>query len=251
MKSGVFTGHYAINPFSSERLPIWVANYILADYGTGAIMSVPAHDERDYDFARKYDIEMRVVILPRRTDESNGDKEPDSMLPYTEEDSLLINSGEFNSLGNQEAQQKMAVFAEEKGFGKPTITFRLKDWGVSRQRYWGTPIPMLYCGRTASFRSRRPAAGAVADNVEITQEGGSPLGRFGVSEHDVSEWRPCARNRTMGTSSTRPGASTATSAKYDKVHSIHRNPILVPHRSIHRRLSTPFCTSSIRASGRR
>jgi leucyl-tRNA synthetase len=177
-KHGVFTGHYAINPFSGERLPIWVANYILADYGTGAIMSVPAHDERDYDFAKKYDIEMRIVILPRRREDAHGDTESES-LPYTEEDSLLINSGEFNSLGNQEAQQKMAASAQEKGFGKPTITFRLKDWGVSRQRYWGTPIPMLYCEKDGIVPvpdDQLPVL--LPDNVEITQEGGSPLGKI-------------------------------------------------------------------------
>jgi leucyl-tRNA synthetase len=178
-KHGVFTGHYAINPFNAERLSIWVANYILADYGTGAIMSVPAHDERDYDFAKKYDIEMRIVILPRRIDDGNGDTEPESMLPYTSEDSLLINSGEFNSLGNKEAQQKMAAFAKEKGFGKPTVTFRLKDWGVSRQRYWGTPIPMLYCQKDGIVPvpdDQLPVL--LPDNVEITQQGGSPLAKI-------------------------------------------------------------------------
>jgi len=178
-KHGVFTGHYAINPFNGERLSIWVANYILAEYGTGAIMSVPAHDERDYEFAKKYGIEMRIVILPRRIEEADGETEPESTLPYTAEDSLLINSGEFNSLGNQEAQQKMAAFAEEKGFGKPTLTFRLRDWGVSRQRYWGTPIPMLYCekdGIVAVPDEQLPVL--LPDNIEITQEGGSPLAKL-------------------------------------------------------------------------
>src|SRR5262249_51584009 len=177
-KHGVFTGHYAINPFNGERLPIWVANYILAEYGTGAIMSVPAHDDRDYDFAEKYGLEMRIVILPRRTADGNGNSEPESMLPYTDEDSLLINSGEFNALGNREAQQKMAAFAEEKGFGKPTVTFRLKDWGVSRQRYWGTPIPMLYCEKDGIVPvpdDQLPVL--LPDNVEITQQGGSPLSK--------------------------------------------------------------------------
>ncbi|HYK35975.1 leucine--tRNA ligase [Alloacidobacterium sp.] len=178
-KHGVFTGHYAINPFNGERLPIWVANYIVAEYGTGAIMSVPAHDERDYEFAKKYGLEIRIVILPRRTDETEGNAEPESMLPYTEEDSLLINSGAFNTLGNKEAQQKMAAFAEEKGFGKPTITFRLRDWGVSRQRYWGTPIPMLYCEKDGIVPvpdDQLPVL--LPDHVEITQEGGSPLGKL-------------------------------------------------------------------------
>src|ERR1700684_1776719 len=144
-KHGVFTGHYAINPFSGERLPVWVGNYILSDYGTGAIMSVPAHDDRDYDFAKKYGLEIRIVILPRMQGEASENGERETLLPYTAEDSLLINSGEFSSLGNKEAQHKMAAYAREHGFGKGTVTYRLKDWGISRQRYWGTPIPMLSC----------------------------------------------------------------------------------------------------------
>ena len=104
-KHGVFTGRYAINPFNGERVPIWVANYILLEYGAGAIMSVPAHDERDYEFARKYGLEVRIVILPRRTGEPPAAGQPDEpVLPYVEEDSLLMNSGEYNGLGCQEAQ---------------------------------------------------------------------------------------------------------------------------------------------------
>ncbi len=176
-KHGAFTGHYAINPFSGERVPIWVANYVLRDYGTGAIMSVPAHDARDYEFAKKYDLEIRIVVLPRRTSEPAADGEPDeAMLPYTEEDSLLINSGEYNTLGCQEAQQRMAAYAKEHGFGKPTVTFRLKDWGVSRQRYWGTPIPMLYCEKDGIVPvpdDQLPIL--LPEQVTITQQGGSPL----------------------------------------------------------------------------
>jgi leucyl-tRNA synthetase len=178
-KHGVFTGHYAINPFSGERLPVWVGNYILLDYGTGAIMSVPAHDDRDYDFAKKYGLEIRIVILPRKQGEALENGERESPLPYTEEDSLLINSGEFSSLGNKEAQHKMAAYAEERGFGKATVTYRLKDWGISRQRYWGTPIPMLYCpndGIVPVPESELPVL--LPDNVEITQQGGSPLARM-------------------------------------------------------------------------
>ena len=177
-KHGVFTGHYALNPFNNERLPIWVANYILSDYGTGAIMSVPAHDERDFEFAKKYGLDIKVVVLPRRTGEPDADGTPDAMLPYTEEDSLLINSGDFNTLGCQEAQHRMAAFAKEKGFGTATVTFRLKDWGISRQRYWGTPIPMLYCEKDGIVPvpdDQLPVL--LPPQVEITQEGGSPLGR--------------------------------------------------------------------------
>jgi len=177
-KHGVFTGHYAINPFNGERLPIWVANYILLDYGTGAIMSVPAHDERDYDFAKKYGIEMRIVILPRRTKDPANDAE-EAVLPYTAEDSILINSGEFNTLGNQEAQHNMSTYAEEHGFGKAKVSYRLKDWGISRQRYWGTPIPMLYCEKDGIVPvpdDQLPVL--LPENVDITMEGGSPLTRM-------------------------------------------------------------------------
>jgi leucyl-tRNA synthetase len=176
-KHGVFTGHYAINPFNGERLPVWVGNYILLDYGTGAIMSVPAHDERDYEFANKYGLEIRVVILPRNHGDAGPNGEHD-LLPYTAEDSLLINSGDFNSLGNVDAQHKMAAYAEQHGFGKATVTYRLKDWGVSRQRYWGTPIPMLYCAKDGIVPvpdDQLPVL--LPDNIEITQQGGSPLAR--------------------------------------------------------------------------
>ena len=193
-KHGVSTGHYAINPFNGERLPIWVANYILLEYGTGAIMSVPAHDERDYDFAKKYDLEIRIVILPRRTTdpENSGAEEP--MLPYTAEDSLLMNSGEFNMLGNQEAQHKMTAFAEEHGFGKATVSYRLKDWGISRQRYWGTPIPVLYCEKDGIVPvpdDQLPVL--LPENVEITLEGGSPLARLPefVNANLPYLWRAC------------------------------------------------------------
>jgi leucyl-tRNA synthetase len=179
-KHGAFTGHYAINPFSGERLPIWVANYVLRDYGTGAVMSVPAHDERDFEFAKKYGLEIRVVVMPRRTAEPAADGEPqDALLPYTEEESILINSGDYNTLGCQEAQQKMAAFAAEHGFGKATVTFRLKDWGVSRQRYWGTPIPMLYCEKDGIVPvpdDQLPIL--LPEQVTITQQGGSPLGNI-------------------------------------------------------------------------
>jgi len=178
-KKGVFTGRYAVNPFNGEKLPVWVANYVLMDYGTGAIMSVPAHDERDYEFAKKYDLEIRIVILPRRTGEVPGaDQDDTALLPYTGEESLLINSGDFSELACREAQQKMGEFAEQKGFGKRAVTYRLKDWGISRQRYWGTPIPMLYCAKCGIV----PVPGKdlpveLPEDVEITLAGGSPLAR--------------------------------------------------------------------------
>ncbi len=174
-KHGVATERYALNPFNGEQVPIWVANYVLLDYGTGAIMSVPAHDERDYEFAKKYGLDIRVVILPRRDgDERRETDEP--VLPFTEMDSLVMNSGEYSGLPCQEAIVKMSKFAEAQGFGKATVTYRLKDWGISRQRYWGTPIPMIYCadcGIVPVLEKDLPVL--LPDNVNITLAGGSPL----------------------------------------------------------------------------
>jgi len=179
-KHGVNTGRFALNPFHGERLPIWVANYILMDYGTGAIMSVPAHDERDYEFAKKYGLDIRVVILPRREQEPPAAGEPEEpVLPFTATDSLLINSGAFNGLSCDEAIQKMAQYAEQHGFGKPTVTYRLKDWGISRQRYWGTPIPMVYCEKCGTVPvAEKDLPVLLPENVEITLTGGSPLSRL-------------------------------------------------------------------------
>jgi leucyl-tRNA synthetase len=179
-KHGVATGRFAINPYNGERVPIWVANYILADYGTGAIMSVPAHDERDFEFAMKYGLEIRRVIVP---DVHVEDLPP---LPYIDEDaSVLMESGEWSGQSCAEAQQSMGAFARENKFGEATVTYRLKDWGVSRQRYWGTPIPMVYCrnghdgveagGVVPVPESALPIV--LPGQIEITQQGGSPLGR--------------------------------------------------------------------------
>jgi leucyl-tRNA synthetase len=174
-KHGVATGKFAVNPFNGERVPIWVANYILADYGTGAIMSVPAHDERDFEFAQKYGLPLRRVIAP------NADTN-DLALPYTGEDeAVLIDSGQWTGENCLEAQEKMAAFAKTNGFGTPTVTYRLKDWGVSRQRYWGTPIPMVYCDLCSPdepmpvTESELPIL--LPEQIDITQTNGSPLGR--------------------------------------------------------------------------
>ena len=175
-KHGVDTGRFAINPYNDEKVPIWVANYVLMDYGTGAIMSVPAHDERDYDFAKKYGLDIRVVIMPRREgDSAEGDSHPEE-LPFTETNSLVINSGEFSGLPNEEAIAKMSQYAEEHGFGKATVTYKLRDWGVSRQRYWGTPIPMVYCAKDGIVPvPEKDLPVVLPDNVNITLAGGSPL----------------------------------------------------------------------------
>jgi leucyl-tRNA synthetase len=175
-KHGVNTGHYAVNPYNGERVPIWVANYVLMDYGTGAIMSVPAHDERDYDFAKKYKLEIRLVILPISNDPEETVAEP--RLPFTTDEGMLINSGRFSNLSCEEAIRKMAAEAEQNGFGKAAVTYRLKDWGISRQRYWGTPIPMVYCERDGIVPvPEKDLPVLLPDNVDITLTGASPLTR--------------------------------------------------------------------------
>jgi leucyl-tRNA synthetase len=173
-KHGVPTGRYAINPFNGEKVPVWVANYILMDYGTGAIMSVPAHDERDYEFAKKYKLEIRLVILPRSDDPEETMCEP--ALPFTAEDGTLINSGQFSGLDCADAIKKMSAHAEKGGFGKATVTYRLKDWGISRQRYWGTPIPMLYCEKDGIVPvPEKDLPVILPEAVDIAHSLGSPL----------------------------------------------------------------------------
>ena len=173
-KHGVFTGRFAKNPYNGEAVPVWVANYILMDYGTGAIMSVPAHDERDFEFAKKYNLEIRLVILPQSSDPEETMAEP--ALPFTTMNGILVNSGEFSGLECEEAIQTMSSHAAEKGFGKATVTFRLKDWGISRQRYWGTPIPMVYCEKDGVVPvAEKDLPVILPDKVSVTLAGGSPL----------------------------------------------------------------------------
>ena len=173
-KHGVFTGRYAINPFNSEKVPVWVANYILMDYGTGAIMSVPAHDERDYEFAKKYNLDIRLVILPLPSDQEETMAEP--ALPFTAHEGSLINSGRYSGLECAAAVKKMSEDAEKHGFGKATVTYRLKDWGISRQRYWGTPIPMLYCEKDGIVPvPEKDLPVILPEAIDIAHAVGSPL----------------------------------------------------------------------------
>ncbi|HXR38194.1 MAG TPA: leucine--tRNA ligase [Terracidiphilus sp.] len=171
-KHGVPTGHFAINPYNGARVPIWVANYILADYGTGAIMSVPGHDERDFEFATKYGLPIVEVIRPVQKTEGA------EHLPFVSEEGVLVNSGEFDGLSCTDAQKLLQEVAARSAFGEATVTYRLKDWGVSRQRYWGTPIPMIHCERDGLVQvpdDQLPVL--LPEQIEITQQGGSPLGR--------------------------------------------------------------------------
>ncbi len=171
-KEGFFTGHYALNPYNESKLPIWIGNFVLMEYGTGAIMAVPAHDQRDFEFCRKYGIAVRPVIRP--VDGPLAD-EP-SMKEAAEAYGVLENSGPWSGLASDEAKRRMAAYAEEHRFGKAAITYRLRDWGISRQRYWGTPIPVVHCPKCGvvpvpyeELPVRLPL------DIAITGKGRSPL----------------------------------------------------------------------------
>jgi leucyl-tRNA synthetase len=141
-KEGFDTGRTAINPFTNRAVPIWVANFVLVEYGTGAVMGVPGHDQRDFEFARKYGLPITQVVEPPA-----GSPSVDVMAESYDGPGTLVNSGEFSGMSTDEALDKMAAAAEARGIGQRTVQFRLKDWGISRQRYWGTPIPVLYCDK--------------------------------------------------------------------------------------------------------
>ncbi len=170
-KTGVFIGQYAVNPFTGKSMPIYISDYVLMGYGTGAVMGVPAHDQRDFEFAKKFDLEIIPVIDP---------EDPEIDLNDLKEafaaEGKVINSGEFNGLDNVDAIQKVAEAAEERGIGKKTINYRLRDWLISRQRYWGTPIPMIHCdtcGWVPEKEENLPVM--LPTDVEFTGKGESPL----------------------------------------------------------------------------
>ena len=179
-KEGVDTGRFAINPFSGERVPIWVANFVLADYGTGAIMAVPFGDQRDFEFATKYGLPIRAIVAPK-----DGEAiDPSAVDPATMTEAWAgygrsINSGEFSGLPSEEAWEKMADHAEAKGIGRRSTQYRLKDWGISRQRYWGTPIPVVHCpvdGIVAVPDDQLPVE--LPKVEEFTGQGDSPLAQI-------------------------------------------------------------------------
>lgn len=171
-KTGVFTGGYAINPVNDERIPVWIADYVLMTYGTGAIMAVPAHDQRDFEFARKYGLEIRVVIQP--PDEPPIDpKAMEASVPAAGE---MVNSGPLTGTPGDQAFDRAIEYIEEKGVGKRTVNYRLRDWLISRQRYWGAPIPMIYCekcGVQPVPEDQLPVL--LPDDVEWRPTGESPL----------------------------------------------------------------------------
>lgn len=182
-KLGINTGQLAVNPFNGELLPIWVANYVLMDYGAGAVMSVPAHDERDFEFAQKYTLPIRQVIAPvvhgqqdEPADQAPGGDQSIEMKNAFTEYGVLVNSGEWSGKLSQDATREMADYAAEKKFGGPAVTYRIRDWGISRQRFWGAPIPIVYCpdcGMVAVPEKDLPVM--LPDNAQFTGTGESPL----------------------------------------------------------------------------
>jgi leucyl-tRNA synthetase len=142
-KEGVWTGSYAVNPFTGEKIPVWIANFVLAGYGTGAVMSVPAHDQRDFEFAKKYGLPIRVVIQPLQGERLQADR----LQKAFEEDGMLVDSGPHSGKSSAQARRDIAEEARARSQGGPAVSYHLRDWGISRQRYWGTPIPMIYCER--------------------------------------------------------------------------------------------------------
>jgi leucyl-tRNA synthetase len=181
VKEGVFTGRYCINPVTREEIPIYVANFVLFDYGTGAIMAVPTHDQRDFEFAKKYNLRLRVVIKPFDRDLSE-----ETMGEAYVEEGVLVNSGPFSGLRNLEALDRIAEYLESEGKGHKTVNFRLRDWNISRQRYWGAPIPIITCERCGAVPVPEKDLPVVLPlQLELRSNGGSPL-PFEPSFHAVS-----------------------------------------------------------------
>lgn len=172
-KKGLITGFHATNPLNGERVPVYVANFVLMEYGTGAIMSVPAHDQRDFEFAKKYGLPVQVVIVP---DSERRTLNAESLAGAYEDEGVLVDSGQFTGLRSDVAREEIVKFIEEKGFGKAVVNYKLRDWGISRQRYWGTPIPVLYCDSCGIVPvPEKDLPVILPEDVKITGKGSSPL----------------------------------------------------------------------------
>ena len=192
-KRGIFTGAYCNNPLTGERIPIYVANFVVMGYGTGAVMAVPTHDQRDFEFAREYGLPLKVVINP-----PDSDLDPAGMEAAYVDDGVMVNSGPFDGMGNREAIEAIVRHLEEEGIGKRTVTYRLRDWGISRQRYWGCPIPIVYCDRcgvTPVPYEELPVI--LPEDITFTEGGVSPLkGSGGFEETKCPKCGGEARRET-------------------------------------------------------
>ncbi|MGB9499735.1 MAG: leucine--tRNA ligase [Dissulfuribacterales bacterium] len=170
-KEGVFIGAWCINPMTGRRMPIYTANFALMEYGTGAVMSVPAHDQRDFDFARKYGLDIVVVIKP----EDQNTEDVAQTQAYTGT-GIMVNSGQFNGMENKKAQEKIAEYLEKENLGKKAISYRLRDWGISRQRFWGAPVPMIHCDDCGTVPvAAKDLPVVLPENIDLLEGGGSPL----------------------------------------------------------------------------
>lgn len=170
-KEGIFTGRYAINPLNREKIPVWIANFVLIEYGTGAIMAVPAHDQRDFEFSKKYNLPVRVVIQ-----DVEGTPSEETMPAAYIEEGRLVNSGQFSGLDSTMARERIAEHIELQGMGKRTVNYKIRDWGISRQRYWGTPIPVVYCEKCGTVPVPEEDLPVVLPrDVAFSGKGGSPL----------------------------------------------------------------------------
>jgi leucyl-tRNA synthetase len=175
-KEGFFTGRHAKNPFNGEKIPIWVGNFVLMEYGTGAVMAVPAHDQRDFEFCSKYGLPIVVVVRPFENAPSKGEGGSYGLKEAFTEYGVSVASGPFSGLRTEEAIEKMSAEAEARGFGKRETIFRLKDWGISRQRYWGTPIPVIYCAKDGMVPvPEKDLPVVLPPNPKLTGMGESPL----------------------------------------------------------------------------
>jgi leucyl-tRNA synthetase len=178
-KIGYFTGHFCINPLNGEKIPVYIANFVLMEYGTGAIMSVPAHDQRDFEFAKKYGLPIKEVIVPpSHSSPAGGEREhiPAELSEAYEDEGILVNSGRFSGMNSKSAQKEIIQFIEAEGLGKAVVNFKLRDWGISRQRYWGTPIPVLYCDTCGIVPvPEKDLPVILPEDVKITGKGSSPL----------------------------------------------------------------------------
>lgn len=172
-KEGIFTGSYCINPMTQERMPIYVANFVVMEYGTGAVMAVPAHDQRDFEFARKYNLPLKVVIRP--SDAATA-PDPNELSHAFEEDGVLVNSGAYTGMSSAEAREAITRDLEAAGQGGLTVQYRLRDWGISRQRYWGAPIPIVYCDRCGTVPVKEEDLPVILPlELEMPENGASPL----------------------------------------------------------------------------
>lgn len=189
-KEGVFTGRYVINPITGKKVPLYLANYVLMDYGTGVVMAVPAHDQRDFDFAKKYDLPINVVISPDGSDIDSA-----SLKEAFAAEGTLINSGEFNGMNNKEALPKIIEYMDKNRIGRKKTNFRLRDWLISRQRYWGAPIPVIYCEDCGTVPvDEKDLPVLLPEDVEFTGQGESPLTTSKSFRH-----APCPKCGKMGT----------------------------------------------------